>query len=277
MPHLHRHDIEELSNHLELKLMEVAEVCFDFAGRNRHSFNRIFLVKRESKAESYIVNHSSSEQKLFMKSGCTYFMPCDLDLEFRFQPDMQFISLHFNLKFFASFDVFSGCNICSASKIPRIIKHLSQIIKHSHDIQSICQLQSIVLQIAQQFIPKSNSTFDYAQLAVKYQTLFGYIRHEGDAQTSIGELANKMGMNQATLSREFSRDCGITLKNYLMHEIQHRAEQLLIKLDIPIKDIAQTLNFNNEFYFSRFFRKQTGHCPKTYRQRFRNHIRPTQP
>ena len=279
MPRLQRYDIEELSNHLELKLMEVAEVCFDFSGRNRHSFNRVFLVNRQGKSESFIVNHSAvqSQQKLIMKTGHTYFMPCDLDLAFRFQPDMRFISLHFNLKFLASFDVFSGCNQCVESKIPRIINPLSQIIRHSHDIQSICQLQSIVWQIALKFIPQSDSTVDYGRLATKYQNLVAYIRDKGDAQTSIGELAHAMDMDQATLSREFSQDCSIPLKKYLMREIQHRAEHLLIKPDIPIRDIAKILNFSNEFYFSRFFKKQTGHCPKMYRQRFKERIKPTQP
>lgn len=273
MTRLQRRDMEDLSGHLLLKLLEVADVAFDFTGRNRHSFNRLFLVQREGKDESYILNHRSLSrpQKLLMKAGQVHFMPCDMDLQFRFQPDMRFISLHFNLEIFESFDIFRGYTECTALRMPPVIRQIAAIINGAPGIQSMCLLQGLTFQIASQFILPIAPQLNFARMAEKYQALFRYIRESGDAQTTVGELAERMELDRDTLSREFSRDCGIPLKKYLLREILRRAEKLLIEPGISIREAAKMLNFTNEFYFSRFFKTNTGNSPRDYRQRFRDH------
>lgn len=274
MSRLQRHDMEELSGHVTMKLLEVAEVAFAFTGRNRHSFNRMFLVMREGKAESCILNHSSAsgQQKLAMKAGHVYFMPCELDLEFQFQPDMRFVSLHFKLEMFESFDVFSHYTECASTYAPQSLRQIFRVIHRSRDIRGICLLQGFVFQLASGFILESVSTVNFSRMAEKYQTLFRYISEQGDARTTVGELARRLGKERDALSREFSRDCGVPLKKFLLRGTLHRAERLLVEPGMSIKEVAKRLNFSNEFYFSRFFKTNTGTSPRDYRQNFRYHV-----
>jgi len=44
------------------------------------------------------------------------------------------------------------------------------------------------------------------------------------------------------------------------------ATLLLTSTDLPISKIADTLGFDNQFYFSNFFKKQTGMVPSSYRR-----------
>ena len=41
--------------------------------------------------------------------------------------------------------------------------------------------------------------------------------------------------------------------------------QLLTSTDLPVSEIADSLGFSNPFYFSSFFKKQTGMTPSAYR------------
>lgn len=46
------------------------------------------------------------------------------------------------------------------------------------------------------------------------------------------------------------------------------AKRLLTNLNITAAEIAYTLNFQDNSYFSRFFRKYTGQTPETFRKQF---------
>jgi YesN/AraC family two-component response regulator len=43
--------------------------------------------------------------------------------------------------------------------------------------------------------------------------------------------------------------------------------------DKKMKEIAETLRFNDEFYFSRFFKKMNGLSPSAYRVEVRKNLR----
>ncbi|UKI34755.1 MAG: helix-turn-helix domain-containing protein [Lentisphaeria bacterium] len=68
-------------------------------------------------------------------------------------------------------------------------------------------------------------------------------------------------MHRSTLSRSFSRDTGITLKKYISHQLQLQAALLLRESRLSIKEIARKLNFNDEYYFSHFFKRESGVSP----------------
>ena len=79
-------------------------------------------------------------------------------------------------------------------------------------------------------------------------------------------MAAVVKMSRDTLSREFPRDCGITLKRYLTQSIVRRAEKMLLEPETSARMVAEALRFNNEYYFSRFFRKNTGRTAGEYRK-----------
>ena len=48
------------------------------------------------------------------------------------------------------------------------------------------------------------------------------------------------------------------------------AKRLLINSDLLVSQIADLLNFDDNAYFSRYFRKYTGHTPESFRVNFLN-------
>lgn len=54
---------------------------------------------------------------------------------------------------------------------------------------------------------------------------------------------------------------GISPGQFIQKKKSDTAAQLLTSTDLPVSEIADSLGFNNPFYFSSFFKKQTGMTP----------------
>jgi AraC-like DNA-binding protein len=81
----------------------------------------------------------------------------------------------------------------------------------------------------------------------------------------VADLAQILGMGESTLSRNFHRDTGRTLKDYLKDQVIRRSKRALTGT-ASIKEIAADLGFDDEFYFSKFFKRETGFSPRAYRE-----------
>ena len=50
----------------------------------------------------------------------------------------------------------------------------------------------------------------------------------------------------------------------------NRACDLLLREDARVREVAFELGFSNEYYFSRFFKKQTGIPPRDFKAHYRS-------
>ena len=57
-----------------------------------------------------------------------------------------------------------------------------------------------------------------------------------------------------------------SVHEFLLRMRMDQARQLLCDERLAIKEVSARLNFSNEFYFSRFFRKRTGMSPRRFRE-----------
>ena len=76
-------------------------------------------------------------------------------------------------------------------------------------------------------------------------------------------------MSENHLIDEFKKVYGVTPLQYLNAKRIEIIKNLLENTDMSISDISRQLHFNNEHYFSTFFRSKTGITPTQYRNTFR--------
>lgn len=86
----------------------------------------------------------------------------------------------------------------------------------------------------------------------------------------IEELAGVACITKPYLIRLFKREFGTSPIQYINSKKVERAQLLLYTTDMPVKEVAYDLGFNDHSYFIRMFRKQTGTTPQEYRERMRN-------
>lgn len=85
-------------------------------------------------------------------------------------------------------------------------------------------------------------------------------------QHSVQAYASVIGVTPGQLSRLCRESLGMSALDVINARILHEAQRLLVYTALPVKQVAAELGFDDDAYFSRFFRKHAGVTPKTFRQ-----------
>jgi len=85
-------------------------------------------------------------------------------------------------------------------------------------------------------------------------------------EITLEQLARMTNSSISTFSRKFQREFQMSPIQWLMKLRITKSMNLLMCSDMRIKEIATTVGFPNNLYFSRQFRKAVGCTPKAYRR-----------
>ncbi len=97
-----------------------------------------------------------------------------------------------------------------------------------------------------------------------------FINNHLHEQISITELAEQSCLTVDHFIRIFKKHLKNTPVNFINQKRIEKAQLMLTVSDIPIKEIAFNLSFNNVTYFNRLFKRFTGTTPAEYK---RNSVR----
>jgi AraC-like DNA-binding protein len=90
------------------------------------------------------------------------------------------------------------------------------------------------------------------------------LQSSADRAPSLGEAAARLGVSPRTLKRRLA-ELGTSYSALSGQLSQARAEQLLLRADDPIEQIAEKLGFSDAPSFIRAFRRWTSLTPARYR------------
>lgn len=91
-----------------------------------------------------------------------------------------------------------------------------------------------------------------------------------DFSVSYEKIMEGMYCTEHHAIRSFKSEYGITPYKYLLNRKLDAAKMLLDTADMSIKEIALFLGFNDNHYFSAFFKRCTGLSPKQYKNGGKN-------
>lgn len=92
-----------------------------------------------------------------------------------------------------------------------------------------------------------------------------FINENISEQIALPSLAEETGISYVHFARKFKAEMGVTISDYVASQRLIKAKQLILETDLSIKEIASQCGFKNEYYFSNFFKKQTGLSPNNFR------------
>lgn len=92
------------------------------------------------------------------------------------------------------------------------------------------------------------------------------IEQEYDRDITLEECASRLHYNLYYVSTVFKKETGVTFSDYLAMYRLNKAKRLLIETDLPVKDIAERLTYNNPQNFIRYFRRLEGTTPGQFRK-----------
>ncbi|MEO8885524.1 MAG: helix-turn-helix domain-containing protein [Mucilaginibacter sp.] len=97
------------------------------------------------------------------------------------------------------------------------------------------------------------------------QTLKDVIELHYKTKRSAGEYADMLNLSTRALNKISKTHFNKTLTNLIAERVVIEAKRELYLTAKPIKAIAYELGFNDEFYFSRYFKSNTNVSPQLYR------------
>lgn len=228
--------------------------------------NRLLIPLDSSRPdESYI-----RDKNIFfrMRPGHIYFIPSHHQTGVYLTEEMQFISIQFLLDFHNGIDFFSSLRKIFEFEAPAFARQADEIYGTASDFLMTPPLYALVFGfIGRVFEETSLQGLNLTPPLNSWKELEG-ISETCTAATTVADLAELCGICRDTFSRTFTRKNGISPKQFLNRCILHRAYLMLSADELKIHEIAEKLDFNNEFYFSRFFKKHTGLSPRFFRSKY---------
>ena len=124
-------------------------------------------------------------------------------------------------------------------------------------------LNDIFLQVIYEAIPGNTGN---SLLSPQIQTVLDYFDSHYRENLTLESAAQLVSLSPNGLVKKFHQETGFTPIDYMIHLRLQHAKILLQETDRSITSIAEECGYENIFYFSRSFKKETGCSPTLYRK-----------
>jgi AraC-like DNA-binding protein/ligand-binding sensor protein len=92
-----------------------------------------------------------------------------------------------------------------------------------------------------------------------------YIRNNYHKDINLEEVAAQVGLHPVNLSKMFKKETGKKYTDYLNEVRIEASKNLLLRDDLPLVQVAFSVGFNDQSYFSKIFKKIEGVSPNKWR------------
>ena len=269
-----RNDILKIFNQTRFQLLNYA--CGSYSILHPQIYikthNRIFCpLENHSGNKNYI---ESENCHYTFTPGKLYFIPAYAKSIWRLDEHLKYLSIHTSLEIIPGIELFSNCARILEMDCPEEIAELVELHASKKEdllLNSITVgglVYSLQIQILKHY---DASDFLGVTFLKKYNRLAEYLSSQVNAQTSVEDLAALYNLSRVAFTRNFTTETGITPKKLIDRYTLNRCLDLMNK-GISSKEISSTLHFSNEFAFSRFFKRLTGHSPRNWKKERANAI-----
>jgi AraC-like DNA-binding protein len=107
-----------------------------------------------------------------------------------------------------------------------------------------------------------------SNLSGETQAFFRLVAQSIGGKISISDFARSVGLSHNGFIAKFKKETGYRPVEYIAAVRIGRAKELLMNSGMRISEIAEACGFENMYYFSNTFKRQTGLSPTDYRKGF---------
>ena len=151
-----------------------------------------------------------------------------------------------NIKYFENASQFAD-KIFDSSTMDELRKNMEDFLLHYSTYMSLSKIE----------------------LSDSIKTAIEFINANYKSKITLEEVAKIVHLNSCYLSQLFKKETGISFGDYLEQIRIDEAKRLLKTSTKNISEIADTLGFSSQNYFTRVFKKSTGLSPSKYVERYK--------
>ena len=189
-------------------------------------------------------------------------IPCGLPQMYHHTLGAERYGIHFRLELFPGLDVFAGIDSAICENSPALREEAEDIFAEKDRVLMLSRCTEFALRFCHRHWP-DHYNFDLER-ARRFEDLLRELQSVLSARTRVAWMARRAHLSQEAFSRTFREIFRQSPKEYLQQELYRRAAALLLDPGESVKSVADKLDFANEFYFSRFFKKMSGCAPAFY-------------
>lgn len=148
-------------------------------------------------------------------------------------------------------------NISTNGKLINYLKLFDKIPAYSQTV--LTQIYSLLFSIynSSESIPVT-TTHD----SLIFSEAINYMNSKIYESPSVEEISKEVGISQSGLKRIFKKYSGLGVHKYFLKlKLKHAAKML--ESGISVTDVAETLRFSSQGYFTKTFQRETGFLPST--------------
>lgn len=265
-----RTSLLQLDSLLDLSFSHICNAIFDHHATTVFPFNIFLVVLADDGQNDSFFEDLDTNRKLPLLKDHAYFFPCGRKMKIDITEGVTLLSFHFNLLYLHSIDIFFESE-------PLQMKYDSDFVKKIYfwaneekdELKAICALKSEVMRFCLPFWPEDR--MQTLSVFKKYEPVFRFIHDNGNAELTVGDLAEQAQLRQDVFSRAFSRDLGRSPKKFIQEDLIRKISLRLLSPKKTVKEVSEDLKFSSEFYMSYFFKKHTGYSPRDFQNKFRKH------
>lgn len=136
-------------------------------------------------------------------------------------------------------------------------------------------LKSLIMKLIALFLKETNYVknkkitnrynFPFYNKANMVKIILEYFDNNYMSNVSLDDIAKNMYVSPVYISKIFKEKTGESPINYLINLRLEKAKDLLLTTESPIKVIAQSVGYNDAYYFSKLFKKYYGYSPSKFK------------
>ncbi|WP_211748116.1 AraC family transcriptional regulator [Paenibacillus sp. Marseille-Q4541] len=151
--------------------------------------------------------------------------------------------------------------------LPELAYTLSDIyiqrVEELQNVKDVFQLQKeTIIEFARRVQNSKTEQFSKEVAQCTYY-IFNHLLED----LSLERLARHVNLTPSYLSTRFKKETGLSIVDYIQRERVYEAQKMLKFSSISLSDICARLNFNDQSYFTRVFKKWSGVTPLQYRKK----------
>lgn len=133
-----------------------------------------------------------------------------------------------------------------------------------NEVGDINELSSWLIKVLDRFVECTFSLKNVKNRDLIFKAM-NFIRNNHHRDIGLDDVAGEVGLNSAYFSTLFKDEMKITYTDYL-NRVRIEAGKQLLEQGLSLADVAQSIGFNDQSYFSKVFKKLTGVSPGRWRR-----------
>lgn len=93
-----------------------------------------------------------------------------------------------------------------------------------------------------------------------------YIQANYSKKLTLQSIAQELSISQCYLSRQFKKELGVSLTQFINHLRIEKSKQLLVETNLPLAEVAQQCGFEDQSYYTKVFGRLCAMTPLKYRR-----------